>query len=137
MTPYKLLFKKGLATIALLMAAGAGSACSSTAIIGGDTGTGMIVRVFRGPIQPVAMEGEDNSAPVSGAVIVVEALNSGGRETLRTGSDGRVSANFRPGPYLITVTECPGALTLPEPEEAVVIAGGFALVRLDCDTGIR
>ena len=97
----------------------------------------MIVSVWKGPIQPVAMEGQENSAPVAGAVILVERVDGSGSSRITTGAEGRITANFRPGAYAVTVEECPGAMVLPEPVGAVVISGGFALVRFDCDTGIR
>ena len=111
--------------------------CSSSAIVGDDPNTGVILSVFRGPIEPVGMEGEDNSEPVPGAVLEVERIDSRKSISLTTGGDGKASETVRPGSYRVAVLECPGALALPDPSLIVVISGGFALARFDCDTGIR
>ncbi len=112
-------------------------ACSGTTILGTDPGTGLIVTVRKGPIQPVAREGEENTAPVAGATVRIRLLASGERLTVTTGSDGRISTLLNPGAYEVRVVECPGALALPGPDTTLVVPGGFALVHLECDTGIR
>ena len=65
--------------------------CSSSAIVGDDPNTGVILTVFRGPIEPVGMEGEDNSEPVPGAVLEVERIDSRKSISLTTGGDGKAS----------------------------------------------
>ena len=121
----------GLAALGLAVLIG----CSDS-IVGDDPDTGLTVSVFKGPIQPVAREGEDNSAPVADALVRVTAPG-GGHVEERTGPAGSVRINLAPGNYIVEVRECPGALSLPGPEETEVRSGLLADVLLMCDTGIR
>lgn len=122
---------------ALLFSSASLVACAGATILGTDPGTGLIVTVRKGPIQPVAREGEENTAPVAGATVQIRLLDAGGRLTVTTGSEGRISTLLKPGAYEVRVVECQGALALPDPDTTLVVPGGFALVRLECDTGIR
>lgn len=102
-----------------------------------DPDTGVVVAVVRGPIVPVEREGEENVAPVDGAVVSIVAVS--GREVARieTGAGGEGRTPVPPGTYRALVVLCPGAMSLPGPEPVAVVAGEFARVRLECDTGIR
>lgn len=118
-------------TIPLLVATG----CSQ-AILGDDPDTGLEVEVHRGPLNPVEIQGEPNSAPVADASVEVRRVE-GGRTRVRTDADGLVRVPLAPGDYVVEVLSCPGSLVLPEPGEATVEAGFLTALRLDCDTGIR
>lgn len=120
----------------VLVAAGMGAACGAS-ILGVDPTTGLSVVVSRGPLQPVAMEGETNDEPVPGAAVRISATEGGGAEEVRTGTDGTARILVRPGRYRVKVTECPGALALPGDAVIDVEVGSFAPVALSCDTGIR
>jgi len=111
-------------------------ACGSS-IVGSDPGTGVRVLVLRGPIQPIAREGEVNDEPVPGAVIRVQEMDGGGETSAVTDVDGTARVLLLPGAYRIDVTECPGALSLPGPETVDVTEGSMSAIELDCDTGIR
>lgn len=117
---------------AALAAAGCG-----TSIAGSDPDTGLDVTVLRGPIEPVAMEGEENSEPVPGARVRVTALGASGRVEGFTGSGGTAGFTLRPGAYEVEVLECPGALALPPPVEVTIVDGSRVPLSLECDTGIR
>lgn len=93
------------------------------------------IEVRKGPISPVVMDGDSNSAPVEGARVT---LRSGlVTRSYRTDAAGTALAEISPGTYEVRVTECPGALALPAPETVTVAAGGDTRIQLECDTGIR
>jgi hypothetical protein len=103
-----------------------------------DPNTGIEVQVLKGPIQPVAREGERDTAPVAGAVVIAETTS--GRETRKgtTDSAGLVRIQVPPGAYVVSVETCPGTMSLPKQTEPVsVSSGSFAAATLVCDTGIR
>ena len=127
--------QSALLSWALLLSASAISGCAKD-ILGSDPSTGLAVTVRKGPIQPVAREGEDNSAPVDGAVVFIEAA-SGGDATLKTDADGTFHVLLKPGDYVVTVQVCPGTMALPDPVPATVRDGSMIDVSLECDTGIR
>lgn len=106
-------------------------------ILGTDPDTGFDILVTRGPIQPVAREGEDNSRPVEGALVHIERIDASGDTRVRTGLDGRVLAALVPGDYRVEVRECPGAMVLPSAAVASVEAGQMTALDFSCDTGIR
>ena len=101
--------------------------------------TGVSVLVARGPIDPVEVEGQaTNSAPVAGARVLVDRLGNGDAEEATTGDDGVARILLAPGTYTISVTECPGAMSLPKEDATItVMAGAFTSTSLVCDTGIR
>jgi len=109
--------------------------CGSS-ILGGDPATAIAVEVMKSPIRPVAREGEDNSAPVAGALVRVRA-EGGGQLDRRTDAGGIARIPLAPGRYEVEVRECPGAMSLPSPEPVVVTAGHEEPLTLVCDTGIR
>ncbi|MDH3735128.1 MAG: carboxypeptidase-like regulatory domain-containing protein [Gemmatimonadota bacterium] len=111
-------------------------ACTAS-ITGDDPSTGLSITVLKGPIQPVAREGEDNSAPVEDATVRIRSSDGGGDAERRTGPDGSTRIPLKPGSYRIEVRECPGTLTLPTPEQADVQRGSLTPVVMMCDTGIR
>lgn len=106
-------------------------------ILGTDPDTGLDVEVRKGPIDPVARPGEDNSAPVEDARVRIRRIDGDGKLRVHTDADGRARVPLGPGTYEITVEACPGALGLPEPATAEVRSGETTPVRLVCDTGIR
>lgn len=120
----------------VFVAAGLGAACGAS-ILGVDPATGLSVAVSRGPLQPVAMDGEINDEPVPGAAVRISATGGGGAEEIRTDSDGTARILVKPGRYRVTVTDCPGSLALPGDAVIDVNVGSFAAVALSCDTGIR
>ena len=109
--------------------------CGSS-ILGDDPATAIAVSVRKSPIQPVPREGEDNSAPVAGALVRVRA-EGGGQLDRRTAADGTVRVPLAPGRYEVEVRECPGALALPPPAAVSVTRGHEEALTLMCDTGIR
>lgn len=126
--------ERGRAPLVLVVLIAALGACDG--VLGDDPSTGLEVSVTRGPIEPVAREGEPNSAPVQNARVRIEAVDGGSAE-FRTNGNGRVRAPLVPGEYAVTVETCPGAISLPRPAAATVVRGSIAPVDLECDTGIR
>ncbi len=125
------------ATAAVLATASA--ACSSDPEQPEALNSGLAITVVRGPINPVEMEGVDNTAPVAGAGLAV--VNADGRTlfTASTDANGEARVALPPGSYIVEVRSCPGALpgsALPS-SPAAVVAEQFTPVRLECDTGIR
>lgn len=103
-----------------------------------DPATGVEVQVLRWPTQPVARDGENDTAPVAGAVVVVQRAVGGAAARAVTDSTGTARVPLPPGAYRVSVTTCPGAMSLPrEPAEVSVTAGSLAAATLLCDTGIR
>lgn len=121
-----------IAALAALLA----TSCTP-AIFGPDPDTGFSLLVVKGPIQPVAREGEENSAPVAGAVVRIRDGGSAAEARVRTAANGRARVSVRAGFYSVDVVECPGALALPPPVGASVVAGRLTELEFDCDTGIR
>src|SRR5262249_55981202 len=87
------------------------------------------------PIRPVAIAGEPNTRPVSGAV--VEALHDGKVLAATTTDDaGRYELRVPPGTYLIRATA--EGLYSKEPGKTVTVSPGETLtIRFVLDTGIR
>lgn len=128
--------RNGLLAASLALAGVVLMACDSP-IAGVDPDTGIELQVTRGPIQPVAREGESNEAPVEGAVVEVRATVGDGRLSVVTDAAGLGRAMLRPGAYRVRVTDCPGAMSLPAEELVTVTAGRLETTTLSCDTGIR
>lgn len=112
------------------------TACS-VSILGTDPDTGLDILVRRGPIRPVEEEGQINSRPVEGALVLIRRTDASGDARVRTDAEGRVIVQLLPGAYRVEVRECPGALSLPDPEDASVASGELTALELLCDTGIR
>ncbi|MFV1986852.1 MAG: hypothetical protein ACC682_06205 [Gemmatimonadota bacterium] len=124
-------------TIALLTLVGlAGGAGCGASIVGNDFDTGLTVLVLRGPIEPVATEGEPDSEPVEGATVRIRGVDGGSTE-VRTRSDGTVVVLLLPGRYDVEVRDCPNAMSLPAPAAVDIVAGRIETIAFDCDTGIR
>lgn len=103
-----------------------------------DPATGIEVRVLKAPTQPVVREGEDDSAPVAGAVVAIEPSAGGTMRRASTDSAGVVRLQVPAGTHRVSVEACPGAMSLPKQAELVsVSAGAYTAVTLVCDTGIR
>ena len=101
-----------------------------------DPSTGIAVAVRRGPISPLEQPGLDNTAPVTGASVVV--LQAGRLfASATTDSAGAATVPVAAGAYQVEAATCPGALHLPGPVGVTVTAGMLAPARLECDTGIR
>jgi hypothetical protein len=103
------------------------------------TDTGVSVEVGLWPIDPVEVEGQPSrTRPAAGALVVVRSLDGDDVEQARTNEHGVVQMVIAPGSYVVTVAECPGAMSLPKEDAPVdVTAGSFARATLTCDTGIR
>jgi hypothetical protein len=125
----------GIHAVLLSLAVFASGGCSSD-ILGDDPSTGIDLTVVKGPINPVEREGEDNTLPVDGAKVELQRLG-GGRHTVRTDESGSASVSLVPGSYVVTVTECPLTLALPDPDTVQVVSGERRSLRQECDTGIR
>lgn len=125
----------GIHAVLLSLAVFASGGCSSD-ILGDDPSTGIDLTVVKGPINPVEREGEDNTLPVDGAKVELQRLG-GGRHTVRTDESGNASVSLVPGSYVVTVTECPLTLALPDPDTVQVVSGERRSLRQECDTGIR
>ena len=121
---------------AVVLAGVAATACGSS-ILGTDVETGIEVLVMRGPLRPVAMEGEVNEEPVRGATVRVRGATGGGGAEAVTSADGLVALSLLPGEYRVDVIVCPGALSLPGEAPVSVEQGSIAAITLNCDTGIR
>jgi len=110
---------------------------SSSSASDSSAGSGAIVEVVRGPIQPVQQQGMDNTAPVSGAEVTIRDSSGQAVASDATGGDGKASFALAPARYEIEVTTCPGAMSLPPARAVTVSDGSFTAVRMQCDTGIR
>jgi len=104
-----------------------------------DPDTGIDVQVSLWPVDPVEIAGQPSrTRPAVDALVVVR--DASGREVAddRTGADGSARFLLAPGSYVVSVEECPGAMSLPKENASVeVSAGAFVAARLACDTGIR
>lgn len=109
----------------------------AASILGSDPETGLDVAVRKGPIQPVAQEGVEDTAPVEGARVRVRPVGESGRADGTTDGEGLVGFALPPGSYEVKVRECPGTLGLPGADTAQVGSGARTTVTLVCDTGIR
>ena len=98
---------------------------------------GLEVTVHKGPLQPVVMEGEENSEPVSNALVEVRAFGRTARYTTRTDGFGKGIFYIQPGGYIVTVLECGEGLVLPAPETVTIQNGAISDLYFECDTGIR
>jgi hypothetical protein len=123
--------------IGLVLAGAFWLAGCAPSILGADPGTGFDILVTRGPIQPVAREGEDNSSPVQGALVHIARTDASGDTRVHTDAEGRALAALVPGNYRVEVRECPGAMSLPAAAAASVQAGRLTVLEFSCDTGIR
>ena len=111
------------------------AACGVTEPVGLDSG--LEIHVARGPIQPVARQGEANTAPVPGATLRVTNQRDGAAVSARTDEQGVARLALESGTFEVRVVTCPGARHVPRPSTVTVTAGSVAVVRLECDTGIR
>ena len=103
-----------------------------------DPSTGVEVQVLKGPIQPVVREGERDTAPVAGAVVVIRTSGRSGTSRAATDSAGVARVPVPPGIHVVTVETCPGTMSLPKESQTVsVTPGTYASTTLVCDTGIR
>ncbi len=123
--------------IGLVLAGASWLGACAPSILGTDPATGFDVLVTRGPIRPVATEGENNSSPVEGALVHIERTDASGDTRIRTDAEGRVIAALVPGEYRVEVRECPGAMSLPSAVASSVQAGHLTMLEFSCDTGIR
>lgn len=112
------------------------AACTPS-ILGTDPATGFDLLVTRGPIQPVARAGEDNSSPVEGALVRIRRTDGSGEARVRTDAKGKALVPLVPGAYRVEVRECPGAMSLPSAADASVRSGRLTVLEFSCDTGIR
>lgn len=123
--------------IGLLLAGALWFAGCAPSILGLDPGTGFDILVTRGPIRPVAREGEDNSRPVERALVHIERTDATGNTRVHTDAEGKALAALVPGEYRVEVRECPGAMSLPSVASSSVQAGHLTVLEFSCDTGIR
>jgi hypothetical protein len=115
------------------------AACGDSSLVGSSTdpSVGIAVEVRRGPIMPVDRPGEDNTAPVPGAKVVVTTASGIPVAELTTDSLGAAGASVPPGDYRIATATCPGAMREAAPVVVTVVADSISAARLVCDTGIR
>jgi hypothetical protein len=100
--------------------------------------TGIEVHVLKGPLQPVAQEGEPDTAPVVGALVSIAPAAGGRVRQGTTDTAGVVRVLVPAGTHRVSVEVCPGTMSLPKLVETVIVsAGTFAATTLVCDTGIR
>lgn len=110
-------------------------ACGAREPLGLDAG--LEIHVARGPIQPVAVEGQANTAPVAGATLRITSQRDGTAVSAQTDEQGVARLALESGTFEVRVLTCPGALRVAPPSTVPVTAGSLAVVRLECDTGIR
>src|SRR5687767_15577310 len=93
-------------TPVLFAAAGALFVMSASCTTGGGPlalDTGLEINVLKWPTQPVAREGERDTAPVSGAVVLVESLAGGSTRRATTDSAGIARVQAAPGTHRVSV----------------------------------
>ena len=101
--------------------------------------TGVMVEVSLGPLDPVETEGQPSrTRPAAGARVVARDADGDRAAEGLTDANGVARLSVAPGRYVITIQECPGAMSLPKGDVTVdVEAGRLATAALTCDTGIR
>jgi hypothetical protein len=102
-----------------------------------DPSTGVLIQVRRGPIAPVQQDSVDNTAPVTGATVVLVDGSGAQVASATTDTSGTARVLAFPGAYQVDVQTCPGAMRTPQPAAVTVAEGSFAPAQLVCDTGIR
>src|SRR5688500_18109043 len=121
-------------TPVLFAAAGALFVMSASCTTGGGPlalSTGLEIDVLKWPTEPVGRDGERDTAPVSGAGVLVESLAGGSTRRATTDSAGIARVQAVPGTHRVSVERCPGAMSLPKQAEVVsVAAGSFSSVTL-------
>ena len=117
----------------------------------GDSGTrpeqhltmpasGIQGQVTRGPISPVAQQGQANTAPLPGVVVTI--LNTSGTEATRQTADsqGNYKIGLAAGTYQVQGLAPNGSQNFPSPpapQTVTVTAGQFVTANLSYDMGIR
>jgi hypothetical protein len=104
-----------------------------------DDRRGLLIHVRESPIAPVAIEGQDNSAPLAGATVEIQRLTGGTVGSAVSDSHGEISIRLAPGTYRL-VAQPIGDARLPAPPgpaQVTVPTVGTAVATLDYDTGIR
>jgi len=103
----------------------------------GDDSTGLNVTVRRGPITPTSSSGQDSTAPVDSAVVLVTGISREAGFSAYTDAAGHAGFSITAGDYSVSITDCPGAVRVPEPVKVTVSTGKFSSALMVCDTGIR
>lgn len=98
--------------------------------------TGLVGRVWYGPIQPVCREGEPCDAPLRARFDVEQAGHLVAR--FESDADGRFEIRLVPGRYVV-IPDASAPLMQPtlQRREVVVEPVGLTTVELAFDTGIR
>lgn len=122
---------------ALILAA-ACTACESSPFGFDVEATGSLVAtVVRGPTSPVEHEGDWSYEPVQGARVSARPAFGGVTRDASTDFTGTARLRVPAGTWQVSVMTCPGALGTPVAQTVDVQAGAGAVVRFECDTGIR
>ena len=135
MKPQRLL--KTTAVLGAVLAAGCSSYSGSSGLLGGGADATLTIEVRRGPLLPVTQTGEDNTAPVEDAVVVIR--DSGGKELARLNTDagGMAQVDLAAGQYRLEVEACPGATAPAPPQDVTLTDSKPVTATMECDTGIR
>ena len=128
---------KQIALLGAVVAAGCSSSAGSSGLLTGGTDATLSIEVRKGPLQPVTQVGEDSTAPVQDAVVVVR--DSGGKELVRLTTDaaGMTQVDLAAGQYRVEVEQCPGATAPAPPQNVTLTVGNPVTATMECDTGIR
>ncbi len=128
----------GIASLLACLLIGVGVIASSNAgaraVLSGIQG-----QVTEGPIRPLDIDGQPNSAPLAGVVVVVK---QNGVEVARqtTDKNGDYKISVAPGAYQVVRQRVSGSFRFPRPpaaQTATVTASQYTTVNLSYDTGIR
>lgn len=132
-----------LAGLGMLLFAGCGSKPTSLGPNLNSRSTslssGIAGEVRRGPIAPVAHEGEENTAPQAGATIVVKTSQGAVLGYVLSDQEGSFLVALAPGDYILEPRTVAGTLDFgaPAPQSVTVLANLVAHVQIEYDTGIR
>lgn len=92
-----------------------------------------------GPIQPVTIEGLDNTAPFEGASIDVRGTVGEYLGNITSDAEGRFGITLGPGTYRLVPLDVSAGRwpSPPAPFEVTVPERGAAHVRIEYDSGVR
>ncbi len=101
--------------------------------------TGVAGQVRLGPISPVSREGEENSAPMPDATIVIEREGGGILGHVVSDADGLFFVTLAAGTYVFTPQKTSKSIYpgIPPAERVTVPSEGVVNVHFEYDTGIR
>ena len=102
-------------------------------------GTGSLVGVvLQGPVRPVVIEGEEDTAPLADAPLEIRHESGPIAATATSGTDGTFLVTLAPGTYVVVAKSLSAGWPKPPPPQTLTVpANGVARARIEYDTGVR